>query len=193
MKHNVSFLYRVSDLIFGFLFHLFGRIEKSSYLMAGPKLILYVWFCFAHCVTSICLERDFCANGDYRESFLLQSKWVFRNGVFYSTCLVVSSVRGKCLPFLREYHYYFYGCAAECVDAILTCDVHFLPSLSKRLFPILNFEFTYSKFFDPGTNQDKLECSTYLNLLSIDQLSQCHKLRGRKEAKVQIPKLGWWH
>ena len=70
--------------------------------MAGPKFILYVWFCFAHCVTSICLERDFCANGDYRESFLLQSKWVFRSRVFYSTCLVVSSVRGKCLPFLRE-------------------------------------------------------------------------------------------
>ena len=159
--------------------------------MSEPKLIHFVWFCFAHCLTTICLERDFCANGDFRESFLLQSM-VFRHGVFYSKFLLVSSVCGKCLPFLREYHCFF-SCATEHFNILFTCDFHFLLGLSKRLFLNLNFEFAYSKFLDPGTNQVKLHCSTYLNLLSIDQLSQCHKLRGRKEAKVQIPKLGWWH
>jgi len=77
VKHNVSFLYRVSDLIFGFLFRLFGRIEKRSYLMAGPKLTLYVWFCFAHCVTSICLERDFCANGTAVKVFFCRANGFF--------------------------------------------------------------------------------------------------------------------
>jgi len=51
--------------------------------MPEPKLIHFVWFCFAHCLTTICLERDFCANGDYRESFLTRDKWVFCNRVFY--------------------------------------------------------------------------------------------------------------
>ena len=158
--------------------------------MPEPKLIHFVWFCFAHCLTTICLERDFCANGDYRESFLTRDKWVFCNRVFYCMCLVVSSVFGKCLPFLRE-DQYFYSCATERFDPILICDFHFLLSLSKRLFPILNFEFAYSKFL--MLEPIKLIALTYLNLLSIDQLAQSHKLRGRKEAKVQIPKLGWWH
>ena len=79
----------------------FGWSETSSTLLAGPKLIHYLRVLFARCYKNIFVwSETFVLLGIAVESlFCIVSWFVFVTKYFYPKFFIVSSARGKCLPF----------------------------------------------------------------------------------------------
>ena len=79
----------------------FGWSETSSTLLAGPKLIHYLRVLFAHYYKNIFVwSETFVLLGIAVESLFCSVSWfVFVTKYFYPKFFIVSSARGKCLPF----------------------------------------------------------------------------------------------
>ena len=132
----------------------FGCRETSSSLLAGPKLIHYFRVLFAHFYKNIFVwSETFVLLEISAESLFCRVHWfVVVTKYFYPKFFILSSARGKCLPFSKGVPLEF---AVVRFHSLVEIFMRFMFSCFAEFVEAVIFEFELDNFTSSTLNQSR--------------------------------------